>query len=281
MTWNSATTSVAIIASGGLATGAGQGTSNITAGQNGVTSPADVLTVTAPALVSIAVTPASPSIAKGLTQQFTATGTYTDSSTQNLTTSVTWNSATPTVAIIASGGLATGVGRGTSQITASQNGVTSPVDVLTVTAPTLQSIAVTPSNPSVIVGTAQQFVATGIYTDGTMQNLAGSVSWSSAATAVATITAAGKASGIKVGSSTISASTTNPVVSGSTTLTVTPLSACDVNQDGSYSVTDAQALINEALGTAAAINDLNGDHVVTVVDIQIVINALLNFGCTL
>ena len=34
------------------------------------------LTVTAATLVSIAVTPPNPSIAKGLTQQFTATGTY-------------------------------------------------------------------------------------------------------------------------------------------------------------------------------------------------------------
>ena len=38
------------------------------------------LTVTAAALVSIAVTPATPSIAKGTTQQFTATGTFSDSS---------------------------------------------------------------------------------------------------------------------------------------------------------------------------------------------------------
>jgi hypothetical protein len=29
-----------------------------------------------------------------------------------------------------------------------------------------------------------------------------------------------------------------------------------------------------------AANDLNGDHVVGVVDIQIVINAILNRGCT-
>jgi sugar lactone lactonase YvrE len=161
VTWNSATTSVATIVSGGLATGAGQGTSNITASQNGVTSPVDVLTVTAPALVSIAVTPASPSIAKGLTEQFTATGTYTDNSTQNLTTSVTWNSATPTVATIASGGLATGVGQGTSQITASFGGVTSPADLLTVTAPALVSIAVTPASPSIAKGLTEQFTATG------------------------------------------------------------------------------------------------------------------------
>ena len=43
-------------------------------------------------LVSIAVTPANSSLAKGSTQQFTATRTYSDNSTQNLTSSVTWSS---------------------------------------------------------------------------------------------------------------------------------------------------------------------------------------------
>ncbi len=61
------------------------GTSNIRASLSGVTSPVDVLTVTAATLQSIAVTPANPSIAKGVTQQFTATGTYSDSSTANVT----------------------------------------------------------------------------------------------------------------------------------------------------------------------------------------------------
>jgi ABC-type proline/glycine betaine transport system permease subunit len=36
-------------------------------------------------LQSIAVTPANPSIAKGRTQQFTATGTFSDNSTQDHT----------------------------------------------------------------------------------------------------------------------------------------------------------------------------------------------------
>ena len=40
----------------------------------------------APTLTSIAVTPANPSISTGTTQQFTATGTYSDQSTQNITT---------------------------------------------------------------------------------------------------------------------------------------------------------------------------------------------------
>ena len=58
------------------------------------------VTVTAAALTSIAVTPASPSVAKGLTEQFTATGTYTDGTTANLTSQVTWASATASVATI-------------------------------------------------------------------------------------------------------------------------------------------------------------------------------------
>ena len=49
--------------------------------------------MTAATLVSIGVTPATPSKAKGLTQQLTATGVYTDNSTQDLTTTVTWSSS--------------------------------------------------------------------------------------------------------------------------------------------------------------------------------------------
>ena len=66
------------------------------------------------ALQSIAVTPANPIIAKGLTQQFTATGTFSDNTTQNLTSQVTWASATPAVATITAAGLATGVAAGTT-----------------------------------------------------------------------------------------------------------------------------------------------------------------------
>ncbi len=84
MTWSSGTTTTATISAAGLATGAGVGTSTITA-TSGAISGSTSLTVTAATLQSIAVTPANPSIAKGATQQFTATGTYSDGTTQNLT----------------------------------------------------------------------------------------------------------------------------------------------------------------------------------------------------
>src|SRR5439155_11939792 len=64
--------------------------------------------------------------------QFAATGTYSDNSTQNLTSQVTWASATPAVATITTAGLATGVAAGTSTISATLTGVTGST-VLTVT----------------------------------------------------------------------------------------------------------------------------------------------------
>jgi len=55
------------------------------------------------------------------------------------------------------------------------------------TAPTLQSIAVTPANPSVLPGASRQLTATGTYSDGSTQNITATVSWSSGMAAVATV----------------------------------------------------------------------------------------------
>src|SRR5262249_19583110 len=67
-----ATTSAA-----GLAPAGAPGTSTISAALSGITG-STVLTVTAAPLQSIAVTPANPTLAAGLTQQFTATGTFSN-----------------------------------------------------------------------------------------------------------------------------------------------------------------------------------------------------------
>jgi hypothetical protein len=174
---------------------------------------------TSKSLVSIAVTPANPSIAKGAPQQFTATGMYSDGSTQNLSSTVTWNSSNTSVATISSAGLASGVGNGTSTIQAASGSVTGST-TLTVNAAVLSSIAVTPANPSIRKGTTQQFRATGSYSDGSTQNLTSSVVWSSSNTSVATISSTGLASGVGPGSSTIQA--VSGSVTGSTTLTVRP-----------------------------------------------------------
>jgi hypothetical protein len=148
VTWSSSNSAVASIApSGGLATCVAPGTVSVVASltQDGATvtgTAAQALTCSAPVvtLASIAVTPAAPDIGVGTTQQFTATGTFSDSSTKNLTSTVSWSSSNGAVATIAtSGGLATGAAAG------------GPVTITASLTPSGQSTAVT--------GTAQLTVS--------------------------------------------------------------------------------------------------------------------------
>src|SRR5271166_4444990 len=59
----------------------------------------------------------------------------------------------------------------------------------------------------------------------------------------------------------------------------TSFSKCDVNQYGTTNVSDVQAEISEALGVTMATNDLTGEGVVNVVDVDWVITAALDMGC--
>jgi plastocyanin len=91
---------------------------------------------TSATLQSINVTPANASLNVGSTQAYSATGVFSDNSTQNITSQVTWASATPSVATISSAGLATGVAPGTSTISASMNGITGQTNVTVSTSQT-------------------------------------------------------------------------------------------------------------------------------------------------
>ena len=229
VTWASSNTAVATITTGGLATSAGAGTSNISASLNGITSPAFTLTVNSPTLVSIAVSASAMSLADPGTLQFSAQGTYSDRSTADISGTVTWASSNTAAATIASGGLATSVAPGTSNITASLNGITSPAFVLTVNPPTLQSIVLTttqgsttPATASVANGTSVQLYATGVYSNNSTQDLSTQVSWSSNspdATVGNTTGSQGLVTGAAVGSATISA--TLGAVTGTSSVTVT------------------------------------------------------------
>ena len=181
-------------------------------------SPFTIATVT-PQLVSLAVTPANSSLAKGLNSQFTATGTYTDGSTKDLTSTSTWSSSATAVGTISAAGLAHAVDLGTTTITAS-NGSISAGTGLTITDAQLVSLAVTPANSSLAKGLNSQFTATGTYTDASTKDLTASSTWSSSATAVASISAAGLAHAVDLGTTTITAG--NGSISAATGLTVTP-----------------------------------------------------------
>jgi plastocyanin len=212
--WASSNTAAATIAAGGLATAGGGGATTISATLSGV-SGNTTLTVNA-TLTSIAVTPASPSVDAGGTVQFTATGTYSDASTQDLTVQVLRASSNTAASTIAAGGLATaGVG-GATTISATLSGVSGNT-TLTVNA-TLTSIAVAAAELSVLVGTPVQFTATGTYSDASTQDLTEQATWASSDTNVATIDALGVATTLATGPTIISA--TVGIIVGDATLTV-------------------------------------------------------------
>ncbi len=225
VSWGSSDANIASI-TGGLATaGSTTGTATITAVFSAVTGSTSL---TSAHVSSIAVSPSAPSIAKGTTQQFTATGTLTNTATQALTSYATWSSSNAGVATISNTagtkGLATAVSEGTTTISSTFDGVLSTLATLAVTTASLSSIVVTPVNPSIALGNTQQFTATGTFSDGSHQDISASVTWSSSKTTVATISNAtgsnGLATSAGVGTATITAATGG--ISGTTTLTVTP-----------------------------------------------------------
>jgi hypothetical protein len=57
------------------------------------------------------------------------------------------------------------------------------------------------------------------------------------------------------------------------------ITKCDINQAGTIGVSEVQSMIDQLLGLVKAVNDLNGDGVVSIVDVQIVMNAALSLGC--
>jgi len=195
-------------------------------------------TTSGPTIISIAISPNPVSnLPVGRVQTFVATGTYSDGSTADVSSQVTWSSDNTAVATIDSSGLATAVAIGTANITATLDGMTSPAVKLPVVAgaPTLVSIAVTPNLPAnLAAGSTQQFVATGTYSDGSTADDSSKVTWASANTATATINSTGLATGVAVGASNITAALSgitspavvltvvSPTSTASTTTTTSP-----------------------------------------------------------
>ncbi len=190
------------------------------------------ITVTPAVLRHIQLTPASVTVTDTSTQQFTATGVYSDGTTINETNSATWSSSNTGVATINTTGLATGVAAGTTTISAVKSGIsssTSPGNSAALTVKSIVSIAVTSStgntSPSTPKGITHQFIATATYSDGSTTVVTSQVTWTSSDTGVANnmngVGSEGLASTVGVGTTTITA-TLGAITSSGITLTVTP-----------------------------------------------------------
>ncbi len=152
------------------------------------------LTVGPAVLQSLAITPQQPPpIPAGATGlQFSATGTYSDGSTQT-PAGTTWASSDPGVlAVNALTGVANAVSAGNVTLTATAGLISASIP-LTVSPATLQTITVTPSMPLLALGQSVQLSATATYSDQTKQDVTATATWTSSASSVISVTSAGLA----------------------------------------------------------------------------------------
>lgn len=189
------------------------GSATVTATVNG-TSASSTIDVTPPPPVVTTLTPEFLSLPKGTP----GTMRVTVSRAPNAATPVALVSSDPAVASvppqvnIPAGALFADFpvmanAQGLATITASLNGGSASASV-TIGPAELVSLALTPQAPSAYVGETVAFTATGTMTDGTSEDFTSRVTWSSSASAVATINAAGVASATAAGQTTIRAAFT-------------------------------------------------------------------------
>ena len=220
--WFTNNASVATVNANGLVTAQAPGTATITATSEGKSNTSTV-TVTAPAPNVVVLAPAQAVVQEGGTTQLTAQ--VLDNLGRVMpNANVEYSSSNTAVATVNAGGVVTGVAPGKATITGTSGGKTGTAEV-TVTPIPVASVSVTPSNPSVTLGRSVTLTAQALGSNG--QVLAGrTVSWSSSATNIATVTSTGVVSGVGLGSAVIFASVDG--VLGHTTVTVVPVPVASV-----------------------------------------------------
>lgn len=187
------------------------------------------LTINSATLTSITIDQTDITIAKGTIFKFTASGHYSDSSTQDLSDHVIWESSIPNNASINNDiinkGLASGINEGISTIKASFNSIESST-TLTVSPATLSSIDLNSITSQLPPGQTIKITATGTYSDSTTQNITNDVTWISNANNLAPISNAvfnkGEVIGYAPGDVTITA-ILNGTLSSALVLTVLPV----------------------------------------------------------
>ncbi len=180
---------------------------------------------------AIEISPADATVAKGTSEQFTATAIFTDGTRLNWTTAVTWESSNPAFATISnatgSQGVVTAVEEGNTTITATDlSNNFSATTTLTITK--ALTMIVTPAVSIISLGTSTQFTAKETFNNGnTTLDVTPLVFWESSDTAVATISNVAGTNGHAVslatgttGTTIITATDLVTNVTGSATLVV-------------------------------------------------------------
>jgi hypothetical protein len=183
--WISSDVTVATIEEDGLAEGIRVGEVTITATHPDGKFNTTTLTITPAVFDHLEIAPQNLSMANGTSEQLIATAIYSDASTDNVTDDATWTSSNGTIAIV-DNGVVTSVNEGVVVITASiisgardSRAAFDDTANVTVTPAILQEITVSTEEPTIRVGDASQFIATGEYSDQSLQDITTNSQWTS------------------------------------------------------------------------------------------------------
>ncbi|WP_299143415.1 Ig-like domain-containing protein [uncultured Vibrio sp.] len=174
--------------SGVLTAGKTTGDVTIYATHAGITSNKVTVNITDAVITAIQVTPSPVNVAKGQSQQLTATATYSDGTTSGVSNLVAWTPVDTDTATVTEEGELSGVEVGDTTLTATIDGITSNTVTVNVTDAVITEIQVTPSPVEVAIGLNQQLTATATYSDGTTSDVSNSVAWTPVDTDTATVT---------------------------------------------------------------------------------------------
>lgn len=250
--WSSSAQSVATVTQSGKVTAVDSGTAIIAASVSGISGQSTIV-VMPKSVASITVAPASASLFINQSVQLTAT--LKDSSGKVLTgRTVAWSSSNTAAATVDQSGFVLAIATGTTTITAKSGNATG-TSAITVSNVPVKTITISPANPSVIVGQTTTLTATAKDSAGNV--LTGrAITWTSSNTNVATITSAGVATGVAVGTDSIRASS-GTATSAPATLTVNPIPASSVVVSPSV----ANIFIGGTTPLSATVTDANGNPI--------------------
>ncbi len=228
--WESSAAAIAPITATGFVSGLSQGGATLTA-RAGEKSGTATLTVTSKRIASLTVTPPYASITTAQTQQLTATATYTDGTTGDVTQAVTWTSSDSDYATVTATGLVSGVAAISGVSITAQAGAISSRSIVPVTTPEFALVGISFTAKTMWVG--QNFPAFQVDANfGAIGSNYTAVTWSSSDPTVAAILPEGRVAALAPGVVTLTARTHSggALLTATNTLTVThpPLQTLNV-----------------------------------------------------
>ncbi|MBY6107404.1 Ig-like domain-containing protein [Ferrimonas balearica] len=203
--WLVVDSAIATVNTRGELTAQRVGTTTVTAALGEVISNPVAVTVTDAVIRSIQLTPSPVILAKGQQQPMTAMAIFSDNSSADITATVSWTVADMGIIGLSSSGLVRALEKGSTTLSASQNGVVSNVVTVTVSDAIVTAIQVTPASLTIAKGNSRQMTALATYSDNSVADVSAVVTWASAHTEVATVTTTGLLRGMGVGDTQVTA----------------------------------------------------------------------------